>query len=343
MSDVAPVEASDAELTVAQQVNDLLLRIYGRPPVAREVEAWTERFQSGISAADFAKVIARKRGYQQNRSVQTHRPAGHFFSPVVDPESAREYYEMSSREEALPGIELSIDAMEEFWRTNIPFIQSSPFQNEAGENRYGYRVGPFAVGDGTALRTIIGAFRPKRIVEIGSGASSACMLDSAEHANLSDFKLTCIEPYPTRLRRLLREEDFSRVEIHERGVQGMPLDLFRSLEPNDIVFIDSTHVLKTGSDVHYELFYILPILKPGVLIHFHDCRFPLEYSPRQVFEKNYSWNEAYAVRALLMYSNRFTIIFWGSYFAEHRRELVADTFKRFLLNPGSSLWLQVRH
>ena len=189
---------------------------------------------------------------------------------------------------------------------------------------------------------MIGHFRPRRVIEIGSGFSSACMLDAAEHAGLEEFHLTCIEPFPKRLKSVLRSDDEgTRVTIHERGVQQMPLDMFAALEPNDILFIDSTHVMKTGSDVHYEIFYILPVLKPGVVVHFHDCRFPLEYSDTQIFEKNYSWNEAYAVRALLMYSTRFKVFFSGSVFAREREALVRETIPDFLRNPGSALWLLV--
>jgi hypothetical protein len=132
------------------------------------------------------------------------------------------------------------------------------------------------------------------------------------------------------------------VEIVEQGVQGFDLERFRQLERNDILFIDSTHVLKTGSDVHYELFHILPVLRPGVLVHFHDCRWPFEYSDKQIFQKKYSWNEAYGVRALLMYSTRFRVIFYGSLFAVERPELAHDVSPTFTRNPGSAIWLQVQ-
>jgi hypothetical protein len=129
--------------------------------------------------------------------------------------------------------------------------------------------------------------------------------------------------------------------IHRKGVQEIPLDVFRALERNDILFIDSSHVLKTGSDVHYELFSILPCLAPGVIVHFHDCRFPFEYSDRQIFVKNYSWNEVYAVRALLMYSTRFKVIFYNSLFDAIYPALgaISPPFKR---NPGGAIWIRVQ-
>ena len=162
----------------------------------------------------------------------------------------------------------------------------------------------------------------------------------SNRAFISAMPFRSVATPPNRLRSVLHASDFgTKVTLHERPVQGMPLDMFRSLEANDILFIDSTHVLKTGSDVHYELFHILPALAPGVVVHFHDCRFPLEYSDTQIFTKNYSWNEVYAVRALLMDSMRYKVFFSGSLFAEERRALVAETCPDFLRNPGSALWL----
>jgi len=82
-------------------------------------------------------------------------------------------------------------------------------------------------------------------------------------------------------------------------------------------------------------------LKPGVIVHFHDCRFPLEYSDKQIFEKNYSWNEVYAVRALLMDSTRYKVFFSASLFAIERRQMVQRVSPTLLRNPGSALWLRV--
>jgi len=321
----------------------VLLRLFGRTPRQREVETWA-RFVENMSAREFIDALVKSKGYADNKAVRTHWPPGHFFSPVVDPDRVVDYWKMcrASEPQAIAGINFRLDAMNEFWIKNKQFISETPFREEPdGQNRYYYGIGPYPVGDAVTLRAVINHYRPRRIVEIGSGSSTACMLDSAEHAGLADLQITCIEPYPARLRRMLREGDGDRVRLYEQELQGMPLDVFRELEENDILFIDSTHVLKTGSDVHYELFYIIPTLKPGVLVHWHDCRFPFEYSPIQVFQKNYSWNEAYAVRLLLMDSTRLQIVFYSSLFAHLQNDLVTETLPVFLRNPGSGLWVKV--
>jgi hypothetical protein len=166
------------------------------------------------------------------------------------------------------------------------------------------------------------------------------MLDAAEHAALHDFSLTCIEPFPDRLRALLRESDHGSTTIIERQVQDVPSAIVNDLEPNDILFIDSTHVLKTGSDVHYELFHLLPLIKPGVIVHFHDILYPFEYHDHWIFEKNFSWNESYAIRAFLMYNTDFRVLFWNPLFALSFGSSIRDEFPTFLTNPGGSIWLE---
>jgi predicted O-methyltransferase YrrM len=323
----------------------LLLRCYGRSPAARELEIWTERLRGGLTAQHFIRQLARSPAFAANRQVKVKNPAGHYFSPVVDPDLVVDYVAQAraARIADVAGIDFDLPGMEKFWRDNAAFIAATPFSDTPdGTHRYCFTGGPYNYGDATILRCIINAYRPRRIVEIGSGYSTACMLDAADEAGLTDFALTCIEPYPTRLKSVLRDTDTARVTIVEQGVQGHDLARFAQLERNDILFIDSTHVLKTGSDVHYELFHILPVLKPGVLVHFHDCRWPFEYSDKQIFEKNYSWNEAYGVRALLMYSTRFKVIFHGSLFATERPDLARDVYPPFMKNPGSALWVQVQ-
>jgi hypothetical protein len=138
----------------------------------------------------------------------------------------------------------------------------------------------------------------------------------------------------------LRESDAKRVSIIETPVQEVDLRTFDPLEENDILFIDSTHVMKTGSDVNFELFEVLPRIKKGVLIHFHDIQYPFEYPDEWVYNRKYSWNEIYALRAFLMYNERFRVEFFNSLFIGRNRELVRATYEPMLKNPGASLWLR---
>jgi predicted O-methyltransferase YrrM len=325
-------------------LHQLLVRAFGRLPTDTEMTGWAGKLERGVTARAFLAQLTASKAFQANAQVGSKTPAGHFYSPVVDPETVRDYVAMNRAAglEGLKGIDFPIEAMAEFWRANADFIAATPFTEEpCAENRYSYMGGPYPHGDGITLRTMMHHYRPQRIVEIGSGYSTACMLDTIDHLGLSALDLTCIEPNPQRLFSILRPQDQGRITFHQQNVQDIPLDVFRALRRNDILFIDSSHVLKTGSDVHYELFYILPNLAPGVLVHFHDCRFPFEYSDRQIFVKNYSWNEVYAVRALLMYSTRFKVIFHASLFNELHPEMTAIS-PAFRHNPGGAIWVQVQ-
>lgn len=340
-----PVTADDDVGDKHRPLWELLRRAFNRPVTSGELAAWAAKIDGDLPAKRFVRQIASSSPIKDQKLVQAKFPAGHFFSPVVDPDLVGDYVAMSraAANDGIPGIEFPLAEMEAFWNRNAEFISTTPFIGTPGPaNRYDHGSGPYPIGDAITLRAMIHDARPRRIIEMGSGYSTACMLDSAEHCGLEDFHVTCIEPYPGRLHSVLRPGDIgTRVTLLETTAQSVPLTVFSELEPNDILFIDSTHVLKTGSDVHYQLYFLLPRLPKGVLIHIHDCRWPLEYSDKQIFEKNYSWNEVYGVRALLMYSERFKVAFSGSYFAEQRERLIRETSPLFMRNPGSALWLRV--
>jgi len=107
---------------------------------------------------------------------------------------------------------------------------------------------------------------------------------------------TFIEPYPELLGSLLGEGDFDRIQVLPHRLQDVDLAVFRELTANGILFIDLTHVSKTGSDVNRAFFDVLPVLAPGVYIYFHDVLYPFEYSNEWVYEGR-AWNELYMLRA----------------------------------------------
>jgi hypothetical protein len=123
-------------------------------------------------------------------------------------------------------------------------------------------------------------------------------------------------------------------------VQEVSLSVFEVLRNGDFLFIDSSHVMKTGSDVCQELFEILPRLAPGVFIHFHDMLWPFEYREDWVLRENRSWNELYALRAFLTFNDRFEIVFFNDYFRRFNEPLIQATYPLFLRNSGGSLWLR---
>lgn len=184
---------------------------------------------------------------------------------------------------------------------------------------------------------MIRLYRPARFIEIGSGWSSACTVDTVLHY-LTGCDLTLIEPHAELLRNLLSDRA-ENIRVIESKVQDVPVEIFKNLQAGDILFIDSTHVLRTGSDVSFELFEILPNLAPGVLVHFHDMFWPFEYPREWVLDENRSWNELYAVRAVLTNNDQWSVLFFNNYFARFERPRIEETFPTFLRNSGGALWI----
>lgn len=200
--------------------------------------------------------------------------------------------------------------------TNAPHIAKIPFTERKSANlRYWYDNGFFKRGDAQVYFGVLANFRPQRIIEIGCGFTTALALDAMEQFSLGT-KLTLIEPDAARVRSLLRPNDLGRIELRQHKVQDVPADFFAALDKSDILFIDSSQVLKTGSDVGYELFEILPKLRPGVLVHIHhDIGNQFEYPYTWVFDEKRCYNEAYVVRAFLMHNAAFKTIFFNHFFA----------------------------
>ena len=127
--------------------------------------------------------------------------------------------------------------------------------------------------------------------------------------------------------------------IRQQIVQETDLDLFRGLAANDILFIDSTHVLKAGSDVARLLFEVLPCLAPGVVIHIHDIFWPFEY-PSTWLEEGRAWNEVYAVRAFLQYNRCFSLMLFANCLFHRDRGWFERHAPTILSNVGGSIWLR---
>lgn len=192
--------------------------------------------------------------------------------------------------------------------------------------------------DSRSLFVFLRRLHPKRMVEVGSGYSTLLATDVNRRFLGGSTRITCIEPYP---RPFLFDTDLG-IELLQTRVELMDPEYFRQLESGDILFIDSSHVSKTGSDVNFLLFEVLPRLAKGVFIHLHDIPLPDEYPKQWVIAENRSWNELYVVRALLMYSTAFQVVFSATCAYEYLRDSLA-----FALGVGgeqvlrgSSLWLQ---
>jgi hypothetical protein len=137
----------------------------------------------------------------------------------------------------------------------------------------------------------------------------------------------------------MKPDDLERVTLIEKDLQQVDSELFSELEANDILFIDSSHVSKLDSDVNHLFFRILPVLKSGVFIHFHDVFYPFEYPLDWVYEGR-AWNEAYLLRAFLQFNNKFQIQLMNTFIDCFHKEKYFREMPLVQKNPGGSIWLK---
>ena len=124
-------------------------------------------------------------------------------------------------------------------------------------------------------------------------------------------------------------------------IQAVPVAVVADLGPGDVLFIDSTHVVKAGSDVNHIIFELLPSLAPGVYVHFHDIFGNFEYPAEWVYQRR-AWSEAYLVRAFLQFNSDFQVALFTSWLWAYHRQALASLHPEFGVNPGASLWIRRR-
>src|SRR4051794_39261180 len=268
---------------------------------------------------------------------------GHFYSPIpsLDEVRAREAELFGPPPPSLPGIDLREHEQIALIKQLARFYDELPFpRTQSAETRYWFENWAYSYADAIFLYSMLRHFKPRRVIEVGSGFSSAAMLDTAERW-LPGTSFTFIDPDTSTLDALLRPGDRDRVSIIRARLQDVPLTTFDALAANDILFIDSTHVSKTGSDVNRIVFDILPRLAPGIHVHFHDVFYPFEYPKEWVYEGR-AWNEDYILRAFLEFNDAFDVVLFGTWLARFHRELLTELMPLTLENPGGSLWLMRR-
>ncbi len=200
--------------------------------------------------------------------------------------------------------------------------------------RYFYSNSWFAKDSADALYYMLRILEPKKVIEVGSGYSTAVMLDTNEYYFNNKMEIFAIEPFADRLRDLLKPGD--DIKLYEQELQDIPLSFFDTLGENDILFVDSSHVSKIGSDVNYLLFEIFPRLKKGVYIHIHDVYYPFTYLEQWVYEGK-AWNEMYILRAFLMNNTKYSVQLFGSMLKETCENMVPKE----LYGCGvASLWIK---
>jgi hypothetical protein len=267
-------------------------------------------------------------------------PAGHYHSPIPTLHDIRARLQARAAGDGFAGIDLRPERQAELLREFSAFYGSLPFPEERTPGvRYYFNQTVFCYADAIFLYSFLRRFQPRRIVEIGSGLSSAVMLDTIDRFFDRPPAVTLIDPAADRLNHVLWPEDWDRVTFHQQPVQQLPLEHFLSLEAGDLLFIDSSHVLKCGSDLQFLMFDVLPRLPVGVFVHFHDVFDGFEY-PAQWLLNGMYWNEDYLLRAFLTHNRAWEIVLFGEHMVVRHSDWIAEHMPLCLKNPGGSLYIR---
>ena len=248
-----------------------------------------------------------------------HVLSNHFYNPVSDTRTINpRLFDTAS---ALPGIEMNIAGqlamMKDFQRrfgAEYAKFETGPV---SAPGAFTFDNGMYGPVDAEILYCTVRANKPRRIVEIGSGHSTrlSAMAILANQREDPAYKcdLTCIEPYPSDA---LRAGFPGLTKLMVEPVEKVPLSMFEGLGEGDILFIDSSHVVKVGSDAQYEFLELLPRVGVGAIVHVHDIFFPFDYPERWVKTEHRFWNEQYVLQAFLMFNKAFEVLWCGTA-AEH--------------------------
>ncbi len=244
----------------------------------------------------------------------------HYYQPMINPK--KHLTKSLSENRELIGIDFNteeqLSLLDKFHYNDE--LLSFPIENNNNNNNneYYYNNGSYEAGDAEYLFNIIRHFKPKRIIEIGSGNSTLMARNAIANNKHDDSNYTChhicIEPFEQPWLEKIG------VELIRKKVECIDKSFFNKLESNDILFIDSTHIIRPQGDVLFEFLELLPTLKKGVLIHVHDIFTPKDYPNDWVYNKHLLWNEQYLLEAFLTFNAEFKIIGALNYLVHNYRE-----------------------
>ena len=269
-------------------------------------------------------------------------PIGHFYSPIANTSDIRARQDKIWAEtDSMPGIDLRVEAQVALVRELAPYTAGIdwPIEQPNDPTRYFYNNDQFPMPDAEFLYAALQHFRPKKFIEVGSGFSSLVTAEVNRRYFGNAIEFSCIEPYP---RQFLVNGVEGITQLVRQKVEDVELEFFDRLDAGDILFIDSSHVSKVGSDVNYLFFEVLPRLRPGVIVHIHDIFLPDEYPKNWMIDQGRNWNEQYLTRAFLQFNEHWEVV-WSSHFMGTREPAVmASIFPRLQerISHGSSLWLR---
>lgn len=277
---------------------------------------------------------------KQADAVGVHWRSTHYYHPTY---RNSDLPKDVTKPRALPGLDLHEASQLELLRSFNMQSELAELGNDPDPDLgFRYDNGQFNAGDADALYAMIRSKKPKRIFEIGSGNSSRVVRQAIKanerHDNLYACRHICIEPYEMPWLEKIG------AEIVRQRVEDVPLGLFEELQAGDILFIDSSHVIRPYGDVLVEFQSIIPRLAKGVIVHVHDIFTPHDYPEKWLRDERRLWNEQYLLEVMLTHSNRYKTTLALNWLANTHRSEMARAFPIMEAKPNAqpgSFWFEV--
>ena len=272
--------------------------------------------------------------YFRRKNHDLHVPPGHYYSPIP---SGKEFEEATEKLIfAKPvGVDLNEDQQILLMNNFVEKYSEISERLEGPKRAFSLGNSWFFGSDAITTAFMVSWIKPERVIEIGSGHSTALLHDLKVDSPAHPFELLSIDPNIERAQSLLPNFRFI-----QKRVQDLPIDFFGVLMKNDILFIDSSHVLKTSSDVLFLFSEVFPALNSGVYIHIHDIFYPFVY-PDSWLKGRVGFNETYALR-LILQSTNFRIIYWNDYLEKTYSDIFKEKLPKCVNSnhPTGGIWIQ---
>ena len=272
----------------------------------------------------------------------------HFYSPIPDINDLEKRKIWDVRSE-LKGINFRAgEQLELLKQLGSGFSEECqwPLQSTENLSEFYLQNQSFSYGCAASTHCVIRHFKPRTIIEIGSGMSSmviskAIQLNGLQNGHHSNYII--VDPYPGEF---IKNRSIEMKELIESRVELLDMSFFEQLKANDILFIDSSHSVKIGGDVNYLFLEILPRLAPGVIVHIHDIGIPYEYSKTYATSETFRqfWTEQYLLQGFLCFNYEFEILLAMNYLMSDHSEVFKKTFPFYNpdLHPfiSGSFWMR---
>ena len=301
------------------------------------------RMQTEQGRKNIKFALARKIFNPLLRNIGYTLITDHFYQPIPNRQEIMTY---AGKERPLSSIEWHLDKQTELVKYLLEKY-ALEFNNKEIFSAFGYSEDSSGLisGDAEVLYAMVREKKPSRIIEIGSGGSTkiiAAALKMNFIENSQKSQLISIEPYPQDFLKDFANvsKDFLEFSLLTQKVEAVNLSVFESLQTNDILFVDSSHVFKSGSDVEFEFLQVYPRLQTGVLVHIHDIFFPYDYPIEWNLKESRYWNEQYFLETFLQFNKKFEILASLSMVSSYKNSVFLDNINAYNEDrlPGS-FWM----